>query len=382
MPEAKNGRARTPRQWKLLGGEIYCPSCKRSAYVLRAVALPVSAPIGASWKALRDELCELWSETTRCANWIVSELYARDIRRGAGDERLGPMPPVYLYPEARSVFPRLPAQVIAALIQDVRRRYRANRHNVLWTRSASLASYRYPVALMLPTQAWSIHEDAGCWSVSVRLTDARWRLRLRGGAPMHKQLARLPQLMTGQVERGPLSIYQSPGKDGALMVRIVAWVPKTTPQHAVTTMHVRTNDQSMLATGTDWRIDPGAVRGVLAADARRRVSLRANLHAARVAGGKTDGIERALNELSLRTGRRLADACRTYASHLAAHATARAARQVWYDDSVRPALDHFPWDLLRTRVAEKLDGLGIGFVHINCEQTMSAADAADGKDAA
>src|SRR5262245_54563780 len=113
MPEAKNGLARTPRQWKVLGGETYCPSCRGSSYVLRAVALPVSAPIGASWKELRDELHGLWSETTRCANWIVCELYARDIRRGADDDRLGPMPSVYLYPEARSAFPHLPAQAIA-----------------------------------------------------------------------------------------------------------------------------------------------------------------------------------------------------------------------------------------------------------------------------
>lgn len=381
MPAAKDGRPRTPRQWKVLGGETYCPSCKSTAHILRAVIMPVSAPIGASWNELRDELRGLWAETTRCANWIVSELYARDIRRGPEDERLSSMPAIYLYPEARELFPTLPAQAVAALIQDVQRRYRANRYAVLWTRSESLASYRYPVALTLPAQAWSLHEESGRWSVSVRLSQSRWRLKLRGGSPMRRQLARLPGLLDGTTERGSLTIYQSTSNSGAVMVKIVAWFPKEVQERSLATLRVGTNAHSMLATDAGWRIDPGAIRSVLAADARRRASLHANLHVARVARAKSDGIERALGDLSRRTRQRLADACRTYAAHFAAHATARAAREVRYEDSVRPALSHFPWELLRTRVAQKLDALGIRFVHVNRPETEVAVGA-DGEHAA
>jgi CBS domain containing-hemolysin-like protein len=76
------GIARTPRGWKTLRGQPYCPSCKRSSYSLRALILPVAKPEGASWAEFRERLRPLWIETTRCANWMVSELYARDVRRG------------------------------------------------------------------------------------------------------------------------------------------------------------------------------------------------------------------------------------------------------------------------------------------------------------
>ena len=68
-------------------GEAYCRTCKQTSYSLRAVIVPVVSPLSGSWAELRDELRVLWSETTRCANWLVSELYARDIRRGSAISR-------------------------------------------------------------------------------------------------------------------------------------------------------------------------------------------------------------------------------------------------------------------------------------------------------
>lgn len=369
MPPTRDGRARTPRGWKLLKGEAYCPACKQSSYVLRAVIVPVAAPQTGSWAELRDELRRLWSETTRCANWLVSELYARDVRRQPEDERLAPMPHIYLYPEARALFPRLPAQAVAALAQDVLRRYRAVRHAVLWTRAASLASYRYPVALTLPSQAWSLHRDSeqGQWIVSVRLSESRWRLRLRGGAPMRRQLQRLGQIEDGHAERGSLTIYEPRSRRDStappLMVKIAAWLPKVAAEDRSAVVQVRTDEQSLLTAEPRWRIDPAPIRSVLAADARRRSSLLANLQSARASGGRMDGIRTALEELSHRTRQRLFESCRTYAAHLAAHLEACRAREVHYDDGVRPVLSHFPWELLRRRIAEKLDERGIRFVY-------------------
>jgi hypothetical protein len=302
---------------------------------------------------------------------MVSELYARDLRRQPGDDRLAPMPHIYLYPEARALFPRLPAQAVAALAQDVLRRYRATRYAVLWTRAASLASYRYPVSLTLPGQAWSLHEEDGHWIVSVRLSESRWRLRLRGGAPMRRQAERLRQIDEGQAERGSLTIYgaRSPGRSSRdsntrrIMVKIAAWLPKTASADRSAIVQVRTDEQSLLTAEPRWRIDPAPIRSVLAADARRRSSLLANLQSTKAGGGRTDGIRTALEELSHRTRQRLFESCRTYAAHLAAHLETCRAREVHYDDRVRPELSHFPWELLRRRIAEKLDERGIRFVY-------------------
>ena len=364
MPAAKDGRPRTPQGWKILGGDAHCPTCKNTSYALRAVIIPIARPQTGSWESLRNELRTLWSETTRCANWLVSELYSRDTRREPDDERLAPMRHSYLYPEARQRFPVLPPQAVSALAQDVLRQYRARRHDVVWTRSASLASYRYPVALTLPKQAWSLHEEQGAWYVSVRLSDSRWRLRLRGGAPMRRQARRLAEIDGGTAERGSLTIYESRSTN-RVMVKIAAWLPKAAPGAGAGILEAGPDQESLLAAKPQWRIDPAPIRGVLVADARRRSSLMANLESARRSGGRTDGIQRALEELSRRTRQRVAEGCRTYAAHLASHAATSAAGEVRYDDRVRPKLPHFPWELLRRRIAQKLDERGIRFVYVS-----------------
>lgn len=367
MPAARDGRPRTPQGWKVLKGEAYCRTCKQSSYALRAVIVPIVSPISRSWGELRAELRMLWGETTRCANWLVSELYARDVRRQAEDDRLAPMPHIYLYPEARALFPGLPPQAVAALAQQVLRRYRAARHSVLWTRSASLASYRYPVAVTVPTQAWSLHEEQGQWIVSVRLSDARWSLRLRGGHAMRRQVERLQQIQDGQAERGSLTIYESPTTTSGpprVMVKIAAWLPKTAATDRGLVVHAGPDPESLLAVGPHWRIDPAPTRGVLAADARRRLAMTTNLQSTRAARGRTEGIEKALDALCHRTRQRLADMCRTYAAHLASRVVASGASEVRYDDRVRPDLAHFPWEQLRRRVAQKLDERGVRFVYV------------------
>ena len=102
---ARNGRRRIPAGWKYLEGRWWCAACTRERFVLRAVALPVSGPVDGSWAELRDALHTAFAETTRCANWLVTELYARDAKREPADARLRAMPRVYLYPEARQLFP-------------------------------------------------------------------------------------------------------------------------------------------------------------------------------------------------------------------------------------------------------------------------------------
>jgi hypothetical protein len=322
------------------------------------------------------KLRELWAETTACANWMVTELYARDVRRAPGDTRLAKMPYTYLYPEARQLCPNLSAQSVAALAQDVLRRYRAQRYELLWTRTRSLPAYRYPVACPIPSQAWSLHEDEGRWTVSLRLGDRRWVVRLRGGPHMRLHLQRLGAIQGGEAERGALTIYAVPapgtshhgGADARatrVMIKIAAWLPKEARPEGAAIVSVRTARDALLASD-GWRIDATPVRGVLAADARRRAGLLTNLRLARAQGRRRcEGIEAALTELSRRSQRRLAEACRTAAAHLAAHAVRKSAAIVRYDDSDRSAFPHFPWEELRRRAFEKLDERGIAFVHVN-----------------
>jgi hypothetical protein len=61
--------------------------------VVRAITIPVAGPVEGTWDELRSALRAAWIESTRGANWIVTELYARDTRRQPEDEKLGKMPP-------------------------------------------------------------------------------------------------------------------------------------------------------------------------------------------------------------------------------------------------------------------------------------------------
>jgi hypothetical protein len=77
---------------------VYCDRCWRERYLLRAISMPVAAREEISWEDLRKPLKTVWRETTRASNWMTTELYARDIRREPGMDKLPPMARLDLYP--------------------------------------------------------------------------------------------------------------------------------------------------------------------------------------------------------------------------------------------------------------------------------------------
>jgi hypothetical protein len=199
-----------PPGWKRHQDKLYCGLCWKQRYLLRAVSMPVAAPIDLSWKELRDRLKPLWQETTRACNWMVTELYARDVHRKPEDTTLRPMPKIYLYPAARLLFPALPSQTVSSLERAVGRKYRARRLEVIWRAGKSLPNYRYPTPLPFHNQSWNARLDDGNRPiVSVRLGDGRVELRLKGGPQFRRQLASFRQIVDGEAEPGELAIYSA-----------------------------------------------------------------------------------------------------------------------------------------------------------------------------
>jgi len=143
--------------------------------------MPVSSPLDCSWEDLRKALRAIWVQTTAASNWMMTELYARDVRRGS-EEKMPPMTRVYLYPEARARFSGLPSQTVASLVNSVQRKYLAVRYPVAWTAAASLPTHRYPTPFPVPSQGWRATIEADQAIVRVRIGDARYRLRLKRGA--------------------------------------------------------------------------------------------------------------------------------------------------------------------------------------------------------
>src|SRR5579871_2409739 len=88
QPATRAGEPRVPAGWKRLRTGTYCQTCKVRAYALRTITIPIAGPVDGTWAELRDALRVAWSASTACANWMMTELYARDVRRQPGMVRL------------------------------------------------------------------------------------------------------------------------------------------------------------------------------------------------------------------------------------------------------------------------------------------------------
>jgi hypothetical protein len=289
---------------------------------------------------------------------MMTELYARDVRRGA-EEKMPPMARVYLYPEARGRFPALPSQTVASLEQSVQRKYRAARYAVVWTAAASLPTHRYPTPFPVPSQAWHATIEADQAIVSVRIGDARWRLRLKRGPQFRRQMTAFRQIANGEAIPGELAIYDRSG----VMVKMVAWLPRaedTAPRADVLT--VRTGkDRLLLAVNakeeTLWLYNGDHLRRWIGE--HRTQNQRWNEDQKFEQRPVPSFAER--REAAARKFRqRMDSATHEIAAQLAGYAARRHFAQVRYDDSDHSYLgDAFPWYRLRMLIAEKLDARGI-----------------------
>lgn len=373
--------ARLPRGWKRLGGPI-CPACLGQRFVHRAIVLPIASPLDHTWVEFGSVLRVQWAATTQCANWLVTQLYARDVRRTAGETTLRPMPACYLYPEARAQFPAIVPINLTSLIQSVEQTYRRQRYELLWTGARSLATFCYPTPLPLHATSWRLEETAGGAIVAHVRGDHQWRaLRLRGGAEFHKQRAWMSALSTGAALGGAGALYRIAARPadhrGAIarsrvLLKIAAYVPR--PQRAA-------SDRILVlgTSGSDLLIGRIAGRGVvvtLSGDQLRRgiagfdVAMGRVQRDVAVSRRWIPAVRHALIARRADLSRRRARAVRTWCQQLGA-AVARAAVDlrvgtVQYADEAREfGEDVVPWDLLRRSIACAVDGAGVTWLHLS-----------------
>lgn len=224
-----------PRGWKRLAAPI-CAACVKARYVQRSVVIPVAGPVDATWSDLRQALRESWVSVTSAANWICTQLYARDVRREPGETKLRPMPRLYLYPELRVLYPALPAITLPTLCQQVERTYRAQRYELLWTSGRSLATHRYPVPLPLHQTQWRLERTPGGAMIAhVKVGDRWWSLRLRGGGEFHRKQQQLSQLLSSSALPASGAIYRRVAKSSdhrsgpaktRILLKLVGWFPR------------------------------------------------------------------------------------------------------------------------------------------------------------
>lgn len=391
--EAKTSRL--PPGWKRIGEEVLCKKCMKIKYVLRAITIPVVGPVdGGEWKELREELKELWGQTTNLSNWLVSHYYAADVKRVPGMEKLPPMQRIYLYREAREAFPYLPSQSVVAIDHAVSGKYRSKRYDVIWRSAESLPNYRYPTPFPIHNQSWSaLYLDDGRPAVSVRLGKARWTLRLRGGHQFKRQLAGFVGFVDGSNIRGELALYEKrasksdhrtgiDGKDAnrretysRLMCKMVGYFQRKKSQTASGTLHVRTDADSLLVALNEkderlWVENCDQVRR-WTAEHRRQLQRWSDDQKAeqRPVASYQSRRETATRKYH----HRMNSLVHEVSAHLVRYARRRRFAVIRYDDTVKSYCEQFPWFSLKECIAYKCDDAGIVFEHSSTAKNTGGA---------
>lgn len=361
---------RLPTGWKKRAEEVYCDACWRDRYVLRAITIPVSAPVEATWPELNAALREAWANTTQACNWMLTELYARDSRRN-GEDKMPPMQRVYLYPETRQRFPALPSQTCASLEQTVQAKYRSARYKLIWTCQVSLPTYRYPTPFPVPNQGWSVELVDERIVVSARIGERRYALRLRGGAGFRRQRVAVEQIVSGAAVQGELALYKQ-GDD--TMCKLVAWLPRdenTRRQRDQRTgeLRVRTAGESLLIAlnGKDETLWKYHGDHIVRWSEEHRTQLQRWADDSKFEQRPKPSFSERREAAARKYRDRMISAVKEIAAQLGGYAARRKFASVRYDDADTSYCPGFPWFALRERIATVLDEYGITFEHASGE---------------
>lgn len=394
---SKNG-VRLPMGWKRHQGKTWCDKCWRSAYRLRAVTFPVVGPLDAEWSDLRAALSLAWGDSTRLANWIMRELYARDVRREPGVEKMPKRPRTYLYPETGAVAPHVAAQSRSAMEQAITGKYSAARYKVIWTGEAQLPTFRYPYPYPVSNQGWSaewLTDDEGGNRrpvVSANFAGRRWRLQLRGGHEFRRQLGAFAQIVSGEACKGELAMYRVKANGGdhrnggqerdtggqhaqtRVMVKLVAWIPKHQARDASGTLFVRTDGDSLLvALDVDnerlWVHHADHVRRWVAEHERKLGRWSDDQKAEQ----RPTASYQSKRERSVEKYRnRMDSAVKEAASQLVSFAKRRRLATIQYRDDDQTFVSRFPYFAMRNRIAAKCEDEGIEFVYASGAEEKKA----------
>lgn len=386
-------KERLPPGWKRKEEAIYCKGCWRSRYKLRAITFPVAGPVDASWEELRAALSTAWAQSTGLSNWATTELAKADVTRKPGDAKMPAVPKVYLYPEARRQYPEMPPQSVTAVLHAVEAKYREKRYEIVWTHAASLPSYRYPVPFPVHNQGWKgeWQETTGtdgqtCRvpTVSFRIGDKRWTVRLRGGPHFHRQKQAFEQIVSGEAVQGELAVYRqrANGNDNRIgmkdrepggranvsyriMVKLVAWMPRG---------EQRTGLRGKLllrrSSAHYWIAEVvGREPWILNADHVRRWCAQHRKYVRRMAEDLKQEkrwpakmraqMQDALDRKTTKYKRRMQSWCHQASAALAQFARRQGVERVVYDDADRGYLESFQWYMQDAMLANSLDEFGI-----------------------
>lgn len=395
MPKAakpkKGGGAKMPFGWKEIAGTLYCKKCKASDFGMRGIVLPVLRPIGMEWPAFDQAMRSAWSQSTCLANWCVQRLMAAETPRLPGQEKMPPPPRVYLYPEARELFPALDTQTLNGVIQYVTKRWNKQRLECHWLRKISPPTYDYPAPLPIPWKRCRLEfEDGrqkdgrqkdGRLLLTMPLGESgRVQVQLDRSFRFARQVGLARRILAGEIQATEVSVYRRNVHGGAgearangggnrtrtqTFVRISAWLPRQGSREASGIMTLSRGETCLWhATVRDreepWVENADHVRRWLTGHKRRleRISQDCKWEV-RVPNRRLVAIRDQYRKLSEAHARRIDDYLHQLTRRVANFAARQNVAKVVYDESETTYLASFPWARARVLLKEKLDALRI-----------------------
>jgi hypothetical protein len=362
--EHKATGKRLPVGWKRFRGDLYCNECRDSLFILRAISIPIAEPLDVDWKALRETLKVMFRQTTQASNWIMTELYARDVRRTPAAKKMPPMAKTYLYPEVRANFADLPPQSVASLEQAVTAKYRAKRYEVIWTCAASLPTFRYPTPFPVHNQSWSVVEEDERPVVTARIGETKVRFKLRGGRRFHRQLSAIKDMISGAAICGEMSLMEK-GTD--ITCKMVAWLPRQEPQGKRTgVLIVRTMPDALLVALNikDDKLWDYNADHLVRWQAEHKDKLQRLADDQKFEQRPVASFEQLREKLVERQYDRMHTAVQQIAAQLVGYAERRHFATIRYHDSEHSFCQSFPWFALRDRIATVCSERSILFEHV------------------
>lgn len=346
----------------------------RTKTVVRAVTLPVAAPVGRSWEELNATLADCFRLSTGAANWCVQQLYRRDTVGSAktpdavkmGKASAGRF---YAYGEAKGEpwFADWAGakQGLNIVLQYAHREYLRRRFDVMVRGVQSLLTVRHPYPFPVDADGVKLsYADGGFPVASLQLAGlGQVPLRLKRRADFGRQLAMFRQLHDGEATRGEAALYRD--RKGNLLVKLVGKFPRGGTADRTHVCFLHTDPNALLVAEVDGRSP-----WVLNADHLRRWQAVHRVYRQRTSEDlkrekRTDRRQRA-NLNKSRAGRcgkhnaRLDTALHQLSAQVARFCDRQGVSTVAYDDGIKSYIpDGFPWHKLKERLRYKLEGVGV-----------------------
>lgn len=392
-------------------------------HMVRVVSLPVRAVVGPDGEddpRVLDVLRPVWRLSTDLANWGIGELVRRDVRRTPDMTKLPPYNPEAMFGTAaakigrkavgdkpsraagdRKVVGNLyqlwnrtadmtawagasqPASDILRAVEHTWKTHKEfGRFAVVWKGDARAAYHRYPYPFPCPKgpvkSPWVrlARDERGRPCVDLYVPGGRRTFVLATGAEFRRQLAEFDQLAADPARLCQVRITgrSRGGRLVGAMLRITGRFP-VRPKGSDLACVVRTDPAALLVLEI-----PGRPASVFNADDLRRAHLRHKVHLRRVGedlkfekrapAARRAGVRVGVAKRCDKHANRLRSGLQMIVAQVAGLCERNGVGTVVYDDAVRTFMGTdragepigFPWYDLKTTLANKLIGLGIGVI--------------------